>query len=97
MATTSLAADGRGEVALAEHQEIVDAIMHGHEDKADDLPTPAYFHCVFDAPKIAGRDRLVHRRGKAFKQIKAILWTRACLWVMLYGEDRSIFHADPAV
>jgi DNA-binding GntR family transcriptional regulator len=31
-----LAADGRGEVALAEHQEIVDAIMHGHEDKADD-------------------------------------------------------------
>ena len=36
MATTSLAADGRGEVALAEHQEIVDAIMHGHEDKADD-------------------------------------------------------------
>ena len=36
MATTSLAADGRGEVALAEHQEIVDGIMHGHEDKADD-------------------------------------------------------------
>ena len=36
MATTSLAADGRGEVALAEHQEIVDAIMQGHEDKADD-------------------------------------------------------------
>ena len=36
MATTSLAADGRGEVALAEHQEIVDAIMHGLEDKADD-------------------------------------------------------------
>jgi DNA-binding GntR family transcriptional regulator len=36
MATTSLAADGRGEVALAEHQEIVDAIMHGYEDKADD-------------------------------------------------------------
>ena len=36
MATTSLAADGRGEVALAEHQEIVDAIMRGHEDKADD-------------------------------------------------------------
>jgi DNA-binding GntR family transcriptional regulator len=36
MATTSLAADGRGEVALAEHQEIVDAIMQGHEDKADE-------------------------------------------------------------
>ena len=36
MATTSLAADGRGEVALAEHQEIVDAIMHGQEDKADE-------------------------------------------------------------
>jgi len=36
MATTSLAADGRGEVALAEHQEIVDAIMNGQEDKADD-------------------------------------------------------------
>ena len=36
MATTSLAADGRGEVALAEHQEIVDAIMHGREDKADE-------------------------------------------------------------
>ena len=36
MATTSLAAEGRGEVALAEHQEIVDGIMHGHEDKADD-------------------------------------------------------------
>jgi len=36
MATTSLAADGRGEVALAEHQEIVDAIMNGHEDKADE-------------------------------------------------------------
>ncbi|MGA0964744.1 MAG: GntR family transcriptional regulator [Paracoccaceae bacterium] len=36
MATTSLAADGRGEVALAEHQEIVDAIMNGQEDEADD-------------------------------------------------------------
>ena len=36
MATTSLAADGRGEVALAEHQQIVDAIMNGHEDKADE-------------------------------------------------------------
>ena len=36
MATTSLAADGRGEVALAEHHEIVDAIMNGQEDKADD-------------------------------------------------------------
>jgi DNA-binding GntR family transcriptional regulator len=36
MATTSLAADGRGEVALAEHQQIVDAIMNGDEDKADE-------------------------------------------------------------
>lgn len=36
MATTSLAADGRGEVALAEHQQIVDAIMNGHEDEADE-------------------------------------------------------------
>lgn len=34
MATTSLAAQGRGEIALAEHQAIVDAIMHRDEDAA---------------------------------------------------------------
>lgn len=34
MATTSLAADGRGEIALAEHQAIVDAIGNRDEDAA---------------------------------------------------------------
>ncbi|MCK0149354.1 GntR family transcriptional regulator [Marivita sp. S6314] len=34
MATTSLAADGRGEIALAEHQAIVDAIAARDEDAA---------------------------------------------------------------
>ena len=34
MATTSLAAEGRGEEAMAEHQAIVDAIIHGHEAEA---------------------------------------------------------------
>ncbi|MER5172219.1 GntR family transcriptional regulator [Thioclava sp. GXIMD2076] len=34
LATTSLAAEGRGEVALAEHQRIVDAIAAGDEDEA---------------------------------------------------------------
>ncbi|MEN8659807.1 GntR family transcriptional regulator [Marivita sp.] len=34
MATTSLAAQGRGEIALAEHQAIVDAITQRNEDAA---------------------------------------------------------------
>lgn len=34
LATTSLAVEGRGEVALAEHQEIVDAIEQGDGDAA---------------------------------------------------------------
>ncbi|GGC08612.1 GntR family transcriptional regulator [Marivita lacus] len=34
MATTSLAAQGRGEIALAEHQVIVDAIQQRNEDAA---------------------------------------------------------------
>mgnify|MGYP001025390769 FL=1 len=34
MATTSLAAQGRGEIALAEHQAIVDAITERNEDAA---------------------------------------------------------------
>ncbi|MGH1577425.1 GntR family transcriptional regulator [Planktotalea sp.] len=34
MATTSLAADGRGEVAMDEHQAIVQAIAHRDEDAA---------------------------------------------------------------
>ena len=34
MATTSLAADGRGEIALAEHQTLVDAIARRDEDAA---------------------------------------------------------------
>ena len=34
MATTSLAAQGRGEIALAEHQAIVDAIVARDEDAA---------------------------------------------------------------
>lgn len=36
MATTSLAADGRGEVALAEHRRIVQAIADGDGDRAAD-------------------------------------------------------------
>lgn len=36
MATTSLAAEGRGEEAMQEHQAIVDAIVHGHEAEAYD-------------------------------------------------------------
>ncbi|MDX1781895.1 MAG: FCD domain-containing protein, partial [Thalassovita sp.] len=36
MATTSLAAEGRGERALAEHAAIVDAIEKGDEDSAYD-------------------------------------------------------------
>ncbi|NBR34678.1 MAG: GntR family transcriptional regulator [Rhodobacteraceae bacterium] len=36
MATTSLAAEGRGEVAMQEHQQIVDAIIAGHENAAFD-------------------------------------------------------------
>ena len=36
MATTSLAAEGRGEVAMQEHQQIVDAIIAGHENVAFD-------------------------------------------------------------
>lgn len=36
MATTSLAAEGRGEEAMQEHQAIVDAIVLGHEDDAYD-------------------------------------------------------------
>ena len=36
MATTSLAAKGRGEEAMQEHQAIVDAIVLGHEDDAYD-------------------------------------------------------------
>ncbi len=35
MARTSLAAEGRGEIALAEHQAIVDAIAAGDPDAAD--------------------------------------------------------------
>jgi DNA-binding GntR family transcriptional regulator len=34
MATTSLAAEGRGEVAMQEHQDIVDAIVDGDQTKA---------------------------------------------------------------
>jgi len=34
LATTSLAVDGRGETALAEHQAIVDAISAGDADAA---------------------------------------------------------------
>ncbi len=34
MATTSLAAEGRGEVAMQEHQDIVDAIVAGDQSKA---------------------------------------------------------------
>ena len=34
LATTSLAAEGRGETALAEHQAIVDAIRAGDEEAA---------------------------------------------------------------
>ena len=36
MATTSLAAEGRGDVAMQEHQQIVDAIIAGHENAAFD-------------------------------------------------------------
>ncbi|MGR3712595.1 MAG: GntR family transcriptional regulator [Shimia sp.] len=36
MATTSIAAEGRGEVTLVEHQEIVDAIEGRDEDGAND-------------------------------------------------------------
>jgi DNA-binding FadR family transcriptional regulator len=34
MATTSLAAEGRGEVAMQEHQDIVNAIVAGDQSKA---------------------------------------------------------------
>ena len=34
MATTSLAVDGRGEIAMAEHQAIVDAIISGKAQDA---------------------------------------------------------------
>jgi DNA-binding FadR family transcriptional regulator len=34
MATTSLAAEGRGEIAMGEHQAIVDAIGRRDEDAA---------------------------------------------------------------
>ena len=50
MATTSLAVDGRGEIALAEHQAIVDAIIAG---KAQDA-----YNCLRDHISVAYVTRL---------------------------------------
>ena len=50
MATTSLAVDGRGEIAMAEHQAIVDAIISG---KAQDA-----YNCLRDHISVAYVTRL---------------------------------------
>ena len=50
MATTSLAVDGRGEIAMAEHQAIVDAIIAG---KAQDA-----YNCLRDHISVAYVTRL---------------------------------------
>ena len=50
MATTSLAVDGRGEIALAEHQAIVDAIITGKSQDA--------YNCLRDHISVAYVTRL---------------------------------------